>query len=146
MDIDLFHLFGLVFVSAWNIAVWALFFWSIYSFLWKSTTGVVVESSISHERVDDAEERFYLDIQYQYLVNNKEYTSKKYYVNDRQYFNSPNEAEKEIHKYTVGNRIKVFYSPHSHKRSALVKRLPKNLIGAMLVGLIGILFIVNLRT
>ena len=80
---------------------------------WPSVKGVVVSSSMRVDQHDIEVEQYHAHVSYEYVVDAKEFYSRKEYLLQKA------EAKSYVEKYPEGSEIDVFYQPDNPKITML---------------------------
>ena len=122
--------------------------WGIYEFIggmasedWPATEGAIVRSGVSVDKGDskDAEPRYIASVEYDYVVNDYEYTGDRIAFESQSFFEE-NAAKKIIRKYPVGKKVQVFYDPDKPHNSVLEPGTTSNSFLPIVFGIIIMLF------
>ena len=105
---------------------------------WPMTNGTVVRSAIKQDLHFDRYrwlgKKYYPDIQYNYSVNGRQYSSNKISVSDWFITRNLNEVEKITATYSLSDNISVYYDSNNPDQALLETGIPERVIWALVGG------------
>ena len=124
------------------------FFWGLpplkysnESKTWPSVQGTVTKSEVG-SYLKNGKNYSRANIEYNYKVDDKTFTSYKITVGDPPHVNNISKAKQMQQKYPVGTTVSVYYDPEAPDSSALKPGIRGNDI--MLAGITGLFFVVGI--
>lgn len=106
----------LVGASIWCIYLGVTLVEGLQTESWPSVDGVIVSSNA--KRIDHDKERYVIDVEYKYSVNEKHFTGTEISSSNKMLTKS--EKENSLERYVSGKSVKVYYDPDSHQNAYLV--------------------------
>ena len=101
---------------------------------WRTTDGTVKNSRVIHAVTSGSTNHWEPLIEYNYSVENKEYSGAKIVLGP--VGTLPWLAKREIDQYQVGSVVQVFYNPRDHSEAVLKPGVTKSIYGTIAVGVI----------
>ena len=124
------------------------FFMSLYNFWlivkakstenWDETTGVILSSKlIDYTSVGETDSTFKPTIEYSYIINGKEYKSRRIYFGSHiMHSYNKRKSGKTVEKYFKGKEVVVYFNRFNEKQSVLEKGIKYQIVTGFLLGII----------
>lgn len=103
---------------------------------WKEADGEIISSDLVVTSKGDNNTVFRARITYHYIVENNKYVSRRIYYGDRLSSSFKNIYNKQLKKYPIGQKIKVFYNPLNNNESVVERRVTTEVVYMLIVNLV----------
>ena len=110
--------------SLWSIYLVSLILEGMETKEWPEITGVVISSK--GQRIDHDKERYILEIEYEYTVDGKSYSSQR--VSSSNKMLTMSEKDELLEKYKPQSEVNVYYDPDNPRDSYLINGLDKGIL------------------
>lgn len=119
-----FFIIMLIGSSLWSIYLVSLILEGMETKEWPEITGVVISSK--GQRIDHDKERYILEIEYEYTVDGKSYSSQR--VSSSNKMLTMSEKDELLEKYKPQSEVNVYYDPDNPRDSYLINGLDKGIL------------------
>jgi hypothetical protein len=119
-----FFIIMLIGSSLWSIYLVSLILEGMETKEWPEITGVVISSN--GQRIDHDKERYILEIEYEYTVDGKSYSSQR--VSSSNKMLTMSEKDELLEKYKPQSEVNVYYDPDNPRDSYLINGLDKGIL------------------
>ncbi|MEI5639966.1 MULTISPECIES: DUF3592 domain-containing protein [unclassified Pseudoalteromonas] len=130
-----FFIIMLIGASLWSMYLVSLIIEGMETREWPEVTGTVISSK--GQRIDHNKERYILEIEYEYAVDGKSYSSQR--VSSSKKMLTLSEKDELLKQYKPQSKVSVYYDPANPRDAYLISGLDKGVL-ILFLACIGLVF------